>query len=165
MTLEESFYSSKELPCFLWSVRTSAAWNIYSMNFKRQGFEGGIPSKFPFLIHEFIHIYPLPHCLPCPWHYTKYQANNDDKTEIIPFLMDHRIYWERKNETNKYTIKFLYSKICRAYTQHRDFEPVVWNTLVQISTIVLSSSNSGHHSTITFSIKSSLTILYKSLKV
>lgn len=27
----------------------------------------------------------------------------DDKTEIILILVDHRIYWETKNETNNYT--------------------------------------------------------------
>lgn len=109
-------------------------------------------------IYPYLSSAPL---LPRVWHYTECQVYNDDKREIIPFLVDHRIYWERKNETNNYTTNFLCSKICRAYTQHRDFEPVVWNTLTQIYTIVLSSSNSGHNSSTTFSIKLSLTILHK----
>lgn len=110
-------------------------------------------------IYPYLSSAPL---LPCVWHYTECQVHNDDKREIIPFLK-----WitestgKGKNETNNYRTNFLCSKICRAYTQHRDFEPVVWNTLTQIYTIVLSSSNSGHNSSITFSIKLSLTIPHK----
>lgn len=153
--MEESFYLKNFV--FLWSIKIFAAWNIIVWTLERVGrwFLQNSPH------HSWIHLYPLPHCLPCVWHYTKCQGYNDDKTEIISILVDHRIYWESKNETNNYKISYV-SKICWAYPQHRDFELVIWNTLVQISTIVLSSTNSGHHhSTTTFSIKPSLTIPYK----